>query len=49
MTLGKVMGSEVILTDSGTRLVPLFVRRSQRGVEEESERDSRRQTVRDRG
>lgn len=48
MTLGKVMGSEVILTDSGTRLVPLFVR-SQRGVEEESERDSRRQTVRDRG
>ena len=44
------MGAEVISTDAGTRLVPLFARRSQRGGREgERERDIQRQTVRDRG
>lgn len=37
------------LTDTGTRLVPLFVRKSQSEVGKESERDSQRQTARDRG
>lgn len=38
-TLGKVMGDEVISTETGTTLVPLLVRK----------RDIQRQTVRDRG
>lgn len=32
-TLGKVMGGEVISTDTGTRMVPLFASESQREVE----------------
>lgn len=44
------MGGEVILTDTGTRLVPLFARKeSERGRERDRERDMQRQTVRDRG
>lgn len=46
-TLGKVMGGEVISTDTGTRLVSLFARDSQREVEKYRGREtsSQRQRV----
>lgn len=36
------MGGEVISTDTGTRLVPLFARKSKREVEKERERGTSR-------
>lgn len=36
------MGSEVILTDTDTRLVPLFARKSQREVEKKRARGTAR-------
>lgn len=36
------MGGEVISTDTGTRLVPLFASRSQREAEKENERGTSR-------